>query len=277
MFGSKLVTLLLVVLGITPCIAAPTLITNATLISPERSEPLLDAWVRFEDGIITDIGNGDVETNGLEVINAMDRYLIPGLIDSHVHLYHATGLKRSYADNFDSLYEAFMRQQPRSFLYHGFTSVIELNADKETNTRFEASKDHPRLFHCGQGVILSDGFMALELEGEPVGERYPGFLIDHYSGGIVPTTVDPEQHTPAAVVDHIRQQGGNCVKLYYEEALWWPGGAPEFRLPSVAIVRDVVAVAHALDLPVVLHTTTPKGHRFALETGIDILAHGMWE
>lgn len=278
MVGSKFISFLLIVVsGIAPCVAAPMLITHATLISPERSEPLLDAWVRIEDGVITAIGNGDTDVSGLEVIDATDRYLIPGLIDSHVHLYHATGLKRRYTDNFDALYNAFMEQQPRSFLYHGFTSVIELNADKNTNARFEAGNDHPRLFHCGQGVILSDGFMALELEGEAVDDVYPGFLIDHYSGGMVPANVDPKLHTPAAVVDYILQQGGRCVKLYYEEALWWPGGAPEFHLPSVAIVRDVVAAAHAQDLPVVLHATTPNGHRFALETGIDILAHGMWE
>lgn len=268
---------LIVVMGISQSLAAITLITNATLISPERSEPLLDAWVRIENGVITGVGDGDADETGHEVINASGRYLIPGLIDSHVHLYHATGLKRRYTDDYDTLYETFMGQQSRSFLYYGFTSVIELNADEDTNERFEASKVHPRLFHCGQGVILSNGFMALEFEGAAVEAIYPGFLIDHYSEGLVPAGVDPKQHTPEAVVDYIQQHGGRCVKLYYEEALWWPGHAPNFRLPSLAIVRDVVAAAHSLDLPVVLHATTPNGHRFALESGVDVLAHGMWE
>ena len=73
------------------------------------------------------------------------------------------------------------------------------------------------------------------------------------------------------------RHGGRCVKIHYEEALWWPGGAPDFRLPSAAIVRDLVAAAHARNMPVVLHATTPNGHRFALDTGVDMLAHGMWE
>ncbi len=262
---------------ISPCAAATTLITNATLISPERSEPLLDAWVLIEDGVIAAIGEGEAHVPGAELVDAMDRYVIPGLIDSHVHLYHATGLRRSYTDDFDALRDAFMEQQPRSFLYHGFTTVVELNANEDANARFEGAVDHPRLLHCGQGVVLSDGYMALELEGGPVGESYPGFLIDHHSGGLVPAAADPSRHTPAAAVDYVRGRGGRCVKLYYEEALWWPGGAPDFRLPSVAIVRDIVAAAHALDLPVVLHATTPNGHRFALEAGVDVLAHGMWD
>jgi imidazolonepropionase-like amidohydrolase len=115
------------------------------------------------------------------------------------------------------------------------------------------------------------------LEGAPIEQVYSGYLIDHHAGGYVPKVADPKLHSPVAVVDNVRRQGGRCIKLYYEEALWWPGGAPDFRLPSAAIVRDVVSAAHAKNLPVVLHATTPNGQRFALETGVDVLAHGMWE
>ncbi len=254
-----------------------TIITNATVLSAERLTPLSNAWVRIEQDRISQIGTGPVDTTGSTVVDAEGGYLVPGLIDSHVHLYHATGLKRRYTKDYDALYQAYMEQQPRSFLYFGFTTVIELNADTASNARFDASPVHPNLFHCGQGVILSDGFMALELEGEPIEQVYPGYLIDHYAGGLIPPGADPKKHTPQAVVEYVREHGGRCVKLYYEEARWWPGGAPDFRLPSVEIVRDVVAAAHAYNMPVILHATTPNGHRFALEAGVDILAHGMWE
>jgi len=270
-------TLLLLVFSTVLNAAPAKLIINANLLSPERSGILANAWVRIDDGRITDVGTGTVNSSEYDVIDAAGAYLIPGLIDSHVHLYHATGLKRRYTKNFESLYDAYMKQQPRSFLYYGFTSVIELNAKQTANSRFESAPVHPRLFHCGPGVILSDGFMALELEGEPIGQVRPGYLIDHYAGGLVPKDADASKHTPEAVVDYVRQQGGRCVKLYYEEALWWPGGAPEFLLPSVAIVRDVVSAAHARNMPVLLHATTPDGQRFALDAGVDILVHGMWE
>ena len=129
---------MMTVVGGQPDAASLKIITNVTLLSPERSAPLLDAWVRIDEGKIAAVGTGAVDTSGLEVIDAAGGYLIPGLIDSHVHLYHATGLKRRYSKNFDSLYSAFMDQQPRSFLYFGFTSVVELNAKAETNSRFEA-------------------------------------------------------------------------------------------------------------------------------------------
>ncbi len=255
----------------------PTTIINATVVSPERPAELTGAWVRIDDGIISAIGTGPADTVGTLVVDANDGYLIPGLIDSHVHLYHATGLKRRYTDNFDTLYDAYMEQQPRSFLYFGFTTVIELNADTPTNSRFESAPVHPHLVHCGQGIVLSDGFMALELEDEPIGNAYPGYLIDHYSNGTVPKGAKIDDHRPAAAVDYVLEHGGQCVKLYYEEALWWPGGAPAFRLPSVQIVQDVVSAAHSNGIPVVLHATTPNGQQFAIDAGVDILAHGMWE
>ncbi len=33
-----------------------TIITNATLLSPERSAPLSNAWVRIDQGLLTQIG-----------------------------------------------------------------------------------------------------------------------------------------------------------------------------------------------------------------------------
>jgi len=270
-------TLLLITFSTVLSAASPKLIINANLLSPERSAILTNAWVRINDGTIAEVGTGSINTSGFDVIHAAGAYLIPGLIDSHVHLYHATGLKRRYTQNFEALYDAYMKQQPRSFLYYGFTSVIELNSKQTANSRFNSAPVHPGLLHCGPGVILSDGFMALELEGAPIEKVHPGYLIDHYANGRVPKDADVSKHTPEAVVDYVRQQGGRCVKLYYEEALWWPGGAPEFRLPSVKIVRDVVAAAHARNMPVLLHATTPDGQRFALDAGVDILAHGMWE
>jgi len=254
--------------------AETTLITNATLLSGESPTPRADSWLRIEDGRIAATGTGSVDTGDALTIDAGGGYLIPGLIDGHVHLYHATGLKRRYTDGFERLYRAYMAQQPRSFLYFGFTTVVELNADFDDVERFTASRLRPDLVHCGQGVVLDNGFMALEVGADRVAAAYPGFLVDHYARG---RDEPGDSHSPAAAVDYVRERGGRCIKMYCEEALWWPGGAPEFALPSVEIVRDVVASAHGYDMPVLLHATTPAGHRFALETGVDILAHGMWD
>ncbi len=255
-----------------------TVISNVTVISPERPTPLRNAWVTLHEGRIDAVGQGDPPKTSRIQLDGKGGFLIPGLIDSHVHLYHATGLRRNLTKDYDRLYAAYMEQQPRSYLYFGFTSVVELNADFETNARFEQAAVAPRLYHCGQGVILSDGFMSLEIPDGALEKAYPGYLIDHHSSGQIPGSAKPEDHTPRSAVDHVKKAGGKCVKLYYEEALWWPGPQkPDFKLPSPQIIKDMVQEAHVASMPVLLHATTPEGVRMALDSGVDILAHGMWE
>lgn len=262
-----------------PAVAADdsVLIMNAVLISGQNPTPVADSWVRVNAGLIAEVGSGPVDSRDQKTIDAGGRYLMPGMIDSHVHLYHATGLKRKYSNDFERLREDYMVQQPRSFLYYGFTSIVELNADSSTNARFQSAPIHPRLFHCGQGVILNNGFMSLEIPPGTLGEAYPGYLVDHYRADNSSEGSGSTGHTPAEAIDHVLAEGGRCVKIYYEEALWWPGVALEFELPTVEIVKDLVDAAHQHNLPVLLHATTPEGHRFALDSGVDILAHGMWE
>lgn len=261
--------------------AVDLVIRNVTVVSPERPQALVGVDVAIDGGRILSISRHaeSVIPSARQVISGEDRYLVPGLIDSHVHLYHATGLQRRFTKDFDELDAAYKLQQPRSFLYYGYTSVIELNARAQANRRFESAPLHPDLFHCGTGVVLSNDFMRLDYDSdEAFYAEYPDFLHDRFAPTALPTGRAAVDHTPRAVVAAVARQGGRCIKLYYEEALWWPPSTrPAFALPSEAIVREVVAEAHARRMPVLLHGTTPAAYRFAAATGVDVIAHGLWD
>jgi hypothetical protein len=188
--------LLLVLVAVPVAASDDLLISNVILISPERDEPIQNIDVLVHDGYITRIAENIESESGVRVLEASGLYLTPGLIDSHVHVYHATGLKRRYTEDFDTLYDAYLDQQPNSFLYFGYTSVIELNANSRANQRFESASQHPRLFHCGHGLVLDDGFMALEFEDGGLAKRFPHYL--HVPGSKHPTPDgdDPANHTP---------------------------------------------------------------------------------
>lgn len=68
--------------------------------------------------------------------------------------------------------------------------------------------------------MLSNDFLATDYEepGEFFAE-YPNFLHDRFKTPELPPGFEPKDHTPAATVAKIADQGGRCVKLYYEEAL----------------------------------------------------------
>ena len=172
--------------------AQDLLIRNVELVSPERAQTSHKMDVLIQDGYVQKTGRGLKAKVGTRILEADGLYLTPGLIDSHVHLYHATGLKPGLTANFDELYSSYMEQEPRSFLYFGFTSVIELNAEPGANQRFEASPVHPQLYSCGHGLVLDDGFMALEFEAGGFAKRFPHYL--HVAGSTHPT---PDGDDPA--------------------------------------------------------------------------------
>ena len=64
----------------------PTAIINVHVLSTDGTQMLSSQTVLIDKGIIVAVGK-DIETpKGSLVINAQGKYLIPGLIDSHVHL-----------------------------------------------------------------------------------------------------------------------------------------------------------------------------------------------
>lgn len=64
--------------------AAATTIVNAKVFSGKTSQDWTS--VRFADGVITDCSAGSAARDGDEVIDAAGGTVLPGLIDSHVHL-----------------------------------------------------------------------------------------------------------------------------------------------------------------------------------------------
>ena len=62
------------------------LISNVNIVPMTRDTILMDKMVLIKEGIIQKIGDR-IETDGVEVLDAENKYLMPGLIDMHVHVW----------------------------------------------------------------------------------------------------------------------------------------------------------------------------------------------
>ncbi len=108
-------------------------ITDATLISAELPAPTKGKDVLIHDGRIAGIVDSGDHYPALQVIDGQGGFLIPGLIDSHVHLAHNPYLNPRDREENENLLTAYREQLPRSFLYYGITSVVDLDYDPDRN------------------------------------------------------------------------------------------------------------------------------------------------
>src|SRR6185436_385718 len=129
--ASHAVALAACVLGLRPVLSqSPGLVVrDVTVISPERSVPLAHAYVRIVDGRIAEVSRRPVK--GERELDGTGKFLIPGLIDSHVHLFQVPAMTLVQEAAVPALAAATRAQEPRSYLFFGFTTVIDLNSRPE--------------------------------------------------------------------------------------------------------------------------------------------------
>src|SRR6266498_5314385 len=82
----------------------------------------LHAVVVVRDGRIAEVGTDLVAGPHAKHIDGRGGFLIPGLIDSHVHVGNMGPLDDDAIEKHPELLEAYRAQLPRSYLAFGFTT-----------------------------------------------------------------------------------------------------------------------------------------------------------
>lgn len=273
----KCIFLFLLFVIASPVNSGELLIENVTLISPERQEPLRNTYVLVKDGVIAEISPTKLSARDEVVrIDGSGRYLMPGLIDSHVHLAKVPSMTGSHKKQHPELAAAYLKQQPRSYLYFGYTTLIDLNVfSPKQISDFSQQPLHPDVYTCSQHLAIANGHGMFEEDPKTRLYDNPNFLYDHYQQQELSGEFDLTKHTPKATVKHIKDSGGICIKTYYENGY---GGSEfaDYDIPTPQIIQDVVSEARKLNIPTLLHANSWESQRFALLADVDIIAHGMF-
>jgi imidazolonepropionase-like amidohydrolase len=247
-------------------------IRDVMLASPERDAAYGPVSVRIVGGRIERIGAKLPASASDTVIDGTGRYLAPGLIDSHVHLGDVPGFRAEDFEAHPEAADAAQEQTPRSYLFHGFTTVVDLASNSAAIAAWNAEDVRPQAYFCGAAPV-QDGYPT---NFAPAPQRYalmPDYLHDPATSAALPEGDDAALHTPEAVVARIADSGAVCVKTYFER-----GFGPEKNLPvpGEELIRVLVGAAHARELPVLLHANSQSAQAFGIATGVDAYAHGMW-
>jgi len=261
-----------------PCAAATDAvwITNVKLVSPEKLDRIEAGSVLIENGRIKSVQRGArlAKPAGAVRIDGKGYYLTPGLIDSHVHLHGVPGMSLDQPKVMREMAAQYYRQLPRSFLYHGFTTVIDLAlAERAVIDDFQAAPLHPDLVHCGEPLVFANGYPMSYIPAATRFETFRNFIHDPAQASAIPGRYAAQDYTPAAGVARVKEAGGICVKTHFERGF---GAQSKLPVMSGAVFGEVRKAASAKGLTLVTHANSFEGQQFAVEGGADVLAHGMW-
>jgi imidazolonepropionase-like amidohydrolase len=246
-------------------------IENVTLISPERDAPLLHADVVLRDGRIAEIGTNFVLGPHARRTDGSGRFLVPGLVDSHVHVGHSAALDDDAIDANPELWASYRAQVPRAYLAFGFTSIVDLDLMPSDRTWFESTPLHPRFYSCGRGVKVAGGYMAFDVP--PLSSpKFPNLVYEPKEAEHWPKPLDPGDYTAERTVSRAADAGGICVKAFVE-----PGfGMFNWPYLHTATLQKIQAAARKRKLVLMVHATSVDSWQSALDAHAAIIAHGLW-
>ncbi len=109
-----------------------TWIIDVRILSPEKLDRIESGSVLIENGRIVRVERrkGAKNPAGATVVPGGGQFLIPGLIDSHVHLASIPGTRPEMnfgpAEAKPTWIKGYFKQLPRSYLYFGYTTLVDL-------------------------------------------------------------------------------------------------------------------------------------------------------
>lgn len=193
-----------------------------------------DDTVLVERGRIVSVGRGRSVPQGTAVVDGRGGVLLPGLIDSHVHVSGAFG---------------------SDALQFGVTTLLDMFCDARRLASFRAQR--AGLARVSGADVWSAGTLATVPGGH--GTQF------HLA---IPTVTDSTD-LDRFVADRIRE-GSDFIKVVIENGSMYGASVPTL---TAAQVRGLVAAAHAHQSLAAIHVSTVAGARVAVDAGGDVLAH----
>ncbi len=251
-------------------------LTDVIIVSPESLDHIAKGSVLIEGGRIARVERNQKAKPpaGATIVSGNGQYLIPGLIDSHVHLASVPGMSLDQSDGSQKMVQEYFKQLPRSYLYFGYTTLVDLAVLRpQVLEDFRQAPLHPDLYDCGGSLPFANGYPMSFAPPAVRFKPFPNFIYDQKQADRIPPEYKPEDHTPAAAVARVKASGAICVKTYFER-----GFAEDRNLPVMSpdVLAEIRKTATQNGLVLMIHANSFEAQKFAAEGNVDVIAHGMW-
>lgn len=246
-------------------------IANANIISGKLNDGVRSGkYVIVEDGKIAKITSDKAAIDGLKVVDLNGKYLIPGLINLHVHL-PGSGMPNDTKKQNKKTVRMLMNHALTKYIVYrmcanyakvelmsGVTTIRTVGGldDIDSRIRDNGAKGKlkaPRVLASNMAVSVKDGHMA---------------------GLLAYEAKDPEDGR--RYVREIAKTNPDLIKLMITGGVLdaKKEGEPGVLRMSPEIVKACCDEAHKLGFKVAAHVESPLGVTVALEGGVDTIEHG---
>ena len=256
-----------------PATAKDVAIHAGTLIDGTGAAPRHQVTILVRDDRIVAVTPDYSDPAGAEVIDLSGATVLPGLIDTHVHI---TG----QFDGGDPVRELVTQTDldaayktpayARATLQAGFTSVRDVGAATDlvvAMKRAIASGEiaGPRMWVSGAPLGPTGG------HGDARSGLDPALSQPEWTEGIV----DGVDSAIRIVRDH-RRRGADLIKIMPSGGVLSVNDDPALQLMSDAEIKAVVDTAHALGMKVAAHIHGREAIAHAVALGVDSVEHGSY-
>lgn len=248
-----------------------TAYTNGNILNGHKDMTPMPGLAVLVDGeVITGVVPAGEVPAGYTAVDLRGGYLMPGLINLHVHipgsgkpakkqadtkklvrLITGNGLMRKIGMN---MCASFARTE----LMSGVTTIRSVGGIQDFDSRLRDRINEGKAV----GPRILAGNMAISVPG------------GHMAGSLAYEAASPEE--AAAFVRKIAQDKPDLIKLMITGGVLdaEKKGEPGVLRMAPELVKAACDEAHRLDLPVAAHVESPQGVQVALENGVDTIEHG---
>lgn len=251
--------------------ADTTIIHAGELLAMPGDKPMTDRSIIIEDGRIVAVEKGfKAAGDGDTVIDLSSSFVMPGLMDMHVHLQgERDGARPGQAmKTSDADYAIKSVMYAKRTLMAGFTTVRNVGARSEQI--YALRKGVNRGWVDGPRIIASGGVAATGGHGDVDGMRPD--LLEKYSS---PTLCDGPYDCRRAV-RHAIKYGADLIKITATGGVLSDTATGTGQQMTDDELKEIMDTAHSLGRKVAAHAHEADGINAALRAGVDSIEHGSY-
>lgn len=246
------------------------LVNGVVLNGHEDMTPQKDLVILVENERIVDIVDKDVRIDDYEMIDLNGQYIMPGLVNMHVHLPSTGKPKKKEVDNAKLVNFVTKFKITRKYLQHmcETSAKTQLLSGVTTIRTMGGVENYDSLI---RDRILNDEIVGPRIIASNMAVSVPK---GHMAGSLAYEATSAQEARD--YVRKISKGNPDVIKLMITGGVLdaKKKGEPGMLKMPAEYVKAACDEAHQLGYKVAAHVESPEGVRVALENGVDTIEHG---